>query len=61
MGKDIPTPQYYKDLDDFSGKLSIRLPKTLHKLVSQGGKNENCQYKSVNHNLHCYGYRRYVC
>jgi|CZCB01.1.fsa_nt_gi antitoxin HicB len=46
-GKDIPTPQYYKDLDDFSGKLSIRLPKTLHKLVSQRAKTENCSINQL--------------
>ncbi len=46
-GKEIPMPQYYKDLDDFSGKLSIRLPKTLHKQVSQRAKAEDCSINQL--------------
>ena len=46
-GKEIPMPQYYKDLDEFSGKLSIRLPKTLHKQVSQRAKAEDCSINQL--------------
>lgn len=46
-GKEIPMPQYYKDLEDFSGKLSIRLPKTLHKQVSQRAKAEDCSINQL--------------
>lgn len=46
-GKEIPMPQYYKDMDEFSGKLSIRLPKTLHKQVSQRAKLEDCSINQL--------------
>ncbi|NLT48118.1 MAG: type II toxin-antitoxin system HicB family antitoxin [Clostridiales bacterium] len=46
-GKEIPMPQYYKDIDDFSGKLSIRLPKTLHKQVSERAKAEECSINQL--------------
>lgn len=50
-GKEIPTPMYFRDLDEFSGKLSIRLPKTLHKQVSQRAKAEDC---SINQLINAY-------
>ena len=46
-GKDVPAPQYYKDLDEFSGKLSIRLPKTLHKQLSLRAKTEECSINQL--------------
>lgn len=46
-GKEIPMPQYYRDRDEFSGRLSIRLPKTLHKQVSQRAKVEDCSINQL--------------
>lgn len=46
-GKEIPMPQYYQDLDEYSGKLSIRLPKTLHKQVSRRAKAEDCSINQL--------------
>ena len=46
-GKEIPMPQYYRDMDEFSGKLSIRIPKTLHKQLSQRAKMEECSINQM--------------
>ena len=46
-GKEVPMPQYYRDMDEFSGKLSIRLPKTLHKQISQRAKSEDCSINQL--------------
>lgn len=46
-GKEIPLPMYFKDLDEFSGKLSIRLPKTLHRQLSQRAKLEECSINQL--------------
>ena len=45
--KEIPIPQYYKDTEDYSGKLSIRLPKTLHKHVRERAKAERCSINQL--------------
>lgn len=50
-GMEIPLPQYYRDLDEFSGKLSIRLSKSLHKMVSQRAQAEDC---SINQLINTY-------
>ena len=46
-GKEIPKPQYYKNLDEFSGKLSLRIPRTLHKLLNQRSKMEECSINQL--------------
>ena len=46
-GKEIPQPQYYKDEYEFSGKLSVRLPKNLHKQVSERAKVEDCSINQL--------------
>lgn len=46
-GKEVPMPQYYRDMDEFSGKLSIRLPKTLHKQLSLRAKMEECSINQL--------------
>ena len=46
-GKEIPKPQYYQNLDEFSGKLSLRIPKTMHKLLNQRSKMEECSINQL--------------
>lgn len=46
-GNAIPEPQLYKDLGDYSGKLSLRLPKTLHRLLAQRAKDEDCSINQL--------------
>ena len=46
-GNAIPEPQLYKDLGDYSGKLSLRLPKTLHRLLAQRAKDEECSINQL--------------
>lgn len=46
-GKEIPKPQYYKNLDEFSGKLSLRIPKTMHKLLNRRSKMEECSINQL--------------
>jgi len=46
-GKEVPEPQPYKDIDEFSGKLSLRIPKTLHKHLNQRSKMEDCSINQL--------------
>lgn len=39
-GKPIPEPSYYKDEDEYSGKLTIRIPKRLHKELTDIAQEE---------------------
>ncbi|WP_422445540.1 type II toxin-antitoxin system HicB family antitoxin [Thermoanaerobacterium sp. DL9XJH110] len=39
-GKPIPEPSYYKDEDEYSGKLTIRIPKRLHKELAEIAQEE---------------------
>lgn len=46
-GKEIPNPQYYKVTDDYSGKLTLRIPKSLHKQVTERAMKENCSINQL--------------
>jgi len=51
LGREIPSPEEYKSNNDYSGKLSLRIPKYLHKKVAERAEEENC---SINQLIHCY-------
>lgn len=46
-GKSIPKPQLFIGSDEFSGKLSLRVPKTLHKMLNQKSKQEGCSINQL--------------
>lgn len=46
-GKEIPLPRYYKASDEYSGKLTLRIPKFLHKQLSDRAEEENCSLNQL--------------
>ncbi len=46
-GKKIPRPIQYKDELEYSGKFTIRLPKKMHKRLSEEAEVENCSLNSL--------------
>jgi antitoxin HicB len=46
-GKEIPVPQKYKHKEEYSGKLSLRIPKTLHKMLSSQAEKERCSINQL--------------
>lgn len=46
-GKDIPAPQSYKHEEDYSGRLTLRIPKTLHKMLSLQAEKEGCSINQL--------------
>ncbi|MFC4769953.1 toxin-antitoxin system HicB family antitoxin [Effusibacillus consociatus] len=38
-GREIPEPA--RDIEEYSGKLNIRIPKSLHRILSEKAKEEN--------------------
>lgn len=47
LGREIPSPMQYKSEDDYSGKLTLRLPKYLHKQVAEQAKEEECSINQL--------------
>ncbi|MFU0799131.1 MAG: Type II toxin-antitoxin system HicB family antitoxin [Xylanivirga thermophila] len=46
LGRDIPIPDEYKE-EDFSGKLTLRMPKILHKMIAEQAKKEECSINQL--------------
>ncbi|GMQ56102.1 hypothetical protein AN1V17_04940 [Vallitalea sediminicola] len=46
-GDKIPSPDLYSDKENFSGKLSLRLPKYLHQKIAELSKEENCSINQL--------------
>lgn len=46
-GKQIPIPQYYKEEEDYSGKLTLRIPKFLHKQITDRAMKESCSINQL--------------
>lgn len=46
IGKKIPAPEVYRDEDDYSGKLLLRMPKSTHKRVTEAAEREGCSINS---------------
>ena len=40
IGREIPEPDYYRSEEDFSGKMTLRIPKELHKKLDTIAKDE---------------------
>lgn len=49
-GTKIPDPKKYKIEDDYSGKLTLRLPRSLHKQLSERADEENCSINQLINN-----------
>ncbi|MDD4779357.1 MAG: type II toxin-antitoxin system HicB family antitoxin [Tissierellia bacterium] len=47
MGREIPLEDGYKSEDDYSGKLSLRIPKSLHKQVTDMANKEGCSINQL--------------
>lgn len=47
LKRKIPLPEEYKEEEDFSGKLSLRIPKSLHKNISQQAEKEGCSINQL--------------
>ena len=47
LGRTIPRADNYKTEDDFSGKLTLRIPKTLHKMLSEQADREECSINQL--------------
>lgn len=47
IGKEIPHSDVYKSENDYSGKLSLRIPKSLHKKVSERADVEECSINQL--------------
>jgi len=47
LGRNIPEPDKYKTEDDFSGKLTLRMPKMLHKMLAEQAEKEGCSINQL--------------
>ena len=47
IGRKIPKEEWYRSEDDYSGKLSLRIPKSLHKQVSDIANKEGCSINQL--------------
>lgn len=47
LGREIPIPDQYRSEDQFSGKLSLRIPKSLHKTISEQAEKEGCSINQL--------------
>lgn len=47
LGRDIPEPDKYRMEDDFSGKLTLRMPKMLHKMIAEQAEIEECSINQL--------------
>lgn len=46
-GKAIPLPERYKRKEEYSGKLTLRIPKTLHRMLSLQAEKEGCSINQL--------------
>lgn len=47
LGREVPLEDYYVSENDYSGKLSLRIPKSLHKQVSEQADKEGCSINQL--------------
>lgn len=47
LGRSIPKEDIYRDEDEFSGKLTLRIPKFLHKKVTEMAEEEGCSINQL--------------
>jgi antitoxin HicB len=47
LGNPIPSPEEYKLEDEFSGKLTLRIPKSLHKEITEQSEKEGCSINQL--------------
>ncbi|HHV17790.1 MAG TPA: type II toxin-antitoxin system HicB family antitoxin [Thermoanaerobacterales bacterium] len=47
LGRKVPEPDKYKVEDDFSGKLTLRMPKLLHKMIAEQAEKEGCSINQL--------------
>ena len=47
LGRSIPKEDIYRDEDEFSGKLTLRIPKSLHKKVTEMAEEEGCSINQL--------------
>lgn len=47
LGRVIPSPDEYKAEEEFSGKLSLRIPKSLHKTITIQAEKEKCSINQL--------------
>ena len=47
IGREVPQEDEYKTENDYSGKLSLRIPKTLHRQVSDMAEKEGCSINQL--------------
>jgi len=55
-GKRLPQPKMYKDEEEYSGKLTIRIPKTLHKRLAETASKEKVSLNQLLLSYVSYGY-----
>lgn len=46
-GKLIPIPEKYEGETDYSGKFTVRMPKSLHKMVAEQAEKEGCSINQL--------------
>lgn len=46
-GKAIPIPEKYKEDINYSGKLTLRIPKSLHRMVTEQAEKEGCSINQL--------------
>ena len=46
-GKPIPLPEKYQEEIDYSGKFTLRMPKSLHKMVAEQAEKEECSINQL--------------
>lgn len=47
LGRPIPGPDEYRLEDEFSGKLTLRIPKSLHKKITEQSEKEGCSINQL--------------
>ncbi|HHZ01977.1 MAG TPA: type II toxin-antitoxin system HicB family antitoxin [Tissierellia bacterium] len=47
IGREIPREELYRSEDEYSGKLSLRIPKSLHKRISDIANKEGCSINQL--------------
>lgn len=46
-GKLVPTPEKYEEEINYSGKFTLRMPKSLHKMVTEQAEKEECSINQL--------------
>ena len=47
LGRELPEPDKYSVEDDFSGRLTLRMPKMLHKMIAEQAEREGCSINQL--------------